>query len=490
MEASGRTAISDLLTQGGDERIVLDPETGRNRYGLGVDPQSGAAEFGSTTASTISAAALAHVADAFAALPRAASPREAYALAAQATREDLARLCGLPSGAAANIVLAPSGTDLHLIAADLARGRASDPLATVMPDSNETGRGVPLAVRSLRFGVQAAHAAASEIGALLPGAVAGETTAVDLRRPDGSPRAPGDVDADFERACRRALSAGRRVMLVLVDVSKTGLIAPSPACARDLKQRYGDRLTVLVDACQFRLSPRSLSAYLAADFLVAITGSKFVAGPPFSGALLVPDASAPGLKAQPLLPALADVSGREDWPPGFAGRAVLPDLPNFGMLARWRAALYELAAFRSCPDAGIGDFLSRFAARIETGLAGIEGLEPVAAPPLARLADGGWDGTSTIFTFRVADRQDALCPRRLQGLYERLRRPPPGEGMAVSLGQPVTIGRDRDVPRVALRISASAPLVVEALNAPDRGEAVLARALEALQIAARRARQG
>ncbi|MDB5427583.1 MAG: hypothetical protein JWR43_1558 [Phenylobacterium sp.] len=488
--ASRRIAISDLLTLGGDDRIVLDPRTRRNRYGSGVEPETGAAEFASTTASTISSAALDHVAAYFEALPPARSGPETYRQAAQATREDLARLCGLPSTAAANIILAPSGTDLHLMAADLARGSGLQPLETVMADPNETGLGVPLALRSQAFGTDAAHGTPSEVGALLPGAVAGETTAIDLRRPDGSPRAASDVDADFERACRGRLRASRRVLLVLVDVSKTGLIAPSPACAIELKRRYGDQLTVLVDACQFRLSTESLATYLAADFLVAITGSKFVAGPPFSGALIIPDGSAPRLRTSNLLPALSNYSGREDWPNEFNGRNVLPDLPNFGMLARWRAALYELKAFRSCPAAEIGAFLSRFADEVEAAICAIDGLERVEAPLLKRFDDGGWDGAATIFSFRVTDGREALCPARLQALHERLRQSSAGGERAVHLGQPVTISCGESQPRVALRLAASVPLVVEALTAPDRGEDVIARAIGALEITAFRARHG
>ena len=39
-------------------------------------------------------------------------------------------------------------------------------------------------------------------------------------------------------------------------------MAPSADCAIRLKQRYGAALTVLVDACQFRLSTESLAGYL------------------------------------------------------------------------------------------------------------------------------------------------------------------------------------------------------------------------------------
>jgi selenocysteine lyase/cysteine desulfurase len=485
-----RTAIADLLTQGGDERICLDPRTGRNRYGSGVVPEGWIADFASTTASTASAAALHHVETYFANLAPERDARTAYRHAAHETRRDLARLCGLPPGAAARVILASSGTDLHLIAADLARGDSVGPLAVAMADPSETGRGVPFAVRSQRFAVETAHGVSAEIGTLLPGAVAGETAAIRLREPDGRPRASDEVDADFEHACRRSLAAGRRTLLILTDVSKTGLIAPGPACALDLKRRYGEQLTVLVDACQFRLSGSALAAYLDAGFIVAVTGSKFLAGPPFSGALLVPESSATTLRSQSLLPALSNFSGREDWPPEFIGRAVLADLPNFGMLARWRAALFELEAFRDHPSEAITGFLSRFAAGVEAALDGAGSLERLELPPLRRLRDGGWDQIPTIFTFRVTKDRRAMDTAGLQALNERLRRTSSDLGRAVHLGQPVTVGLEDGQPLAALRLSASAPLIVEALTAHDGGKAVIARAVEALEITARAARLG
>jgi hypothetical protein len=478
-----RWSIADLLRQGGDERLHPDPHTGRNRYGCGAAPEPAAAAFASTTASTISASAYASVSAHFESLPTGLPAQALYRAEAQATREDLARLCGLPADAADNIVLAPSGTDLHLFAADLAGGARAQPLMTVMPDAGETGRGVPDAVRGRRFASGAAHASAALIGEPLPGAVAGEARAIALRDALGRPRPPGEVDADFERACDAAVRSGRPVLLVLVDVSKSGLIAPSPACAAGLKQRHGEALTVLVDACQFRLSPASLARYLGEGFLVAITGSKFIAGPPFSGALVVPEAAAPRLKARPLLPALGDYSGREDWPRGFVGRAALPDLPNFGMLLRWRAALHEMAAFRALASADVAGFLRTFAGRVEGRIDAIGAFERVAATPLARFGDDAppdWDTVPTIFGFRVADARGPLDAQRLQALHQDLRNPAAG-GLAVHLGQPIGLGTgDGGPPPAALRISASAPLIVEALSAGDGGEAVIARALLAL----------
>lgn len=486
---NGRDGIvRHLLVQGGDERIALDPATGRNRYGCGAAPDDCLA-FGSSTASSISAQAFASLAPCAERLLDYPSPSRAYAVETEIARRRLARLCGLPTEAAANIVLAPSGTDLHLIAADLARGASLAPLVTVMADPAETGRGVPDAVRSRRFATASAHGAACIPGQPLPGAPEGRLATVALRHADGAPRSVQAVDDDVERLCRSALTSGAQVLLVLVDVSKTGLMGPSQACAVALKQQF-PALMVLVDACQFRLSPASLAAYLADDILVAVTGSKFVAGPAFSGALIIPEASAPRLHRHALLPALGDYSSRHDWPAAFVGRAVLPDLPNLGLLMRWLAALDELTGFHAYPPKRIADFMRAFAARVEDRLDTCAGLERLPTPKLQRADPMAWDSVPTIFPFLLRDGAGVMDPERVKALHARLR----DEGLGatqrgassrrVELGQPVSVGVRDGQPLSALRLCLSARLVCEALGDEAGKDAVIGRALTAIDIVA------
>ena len=148
---------------------------------------------------------------------------------------------------------------------------------------------------------------------------------------------------------RAAASLGRRVLLILMDVSKTGLISPSPACALDLKRLYPEQVEVFVDACQLRLAPSTLRAYLEADCMVALTGSKFMTGPTFSAALLAPDGVARRLSAHRLPMTLASHTARADWPQGWPGSEALPEGANFGLALRWQAALDEMAPFWLCP---------------------------------------------------------------------------------------------------------------------------------------------
>ncbi|MDB5495242.1 MAG: hypothetical protein JWP86_2579 [Phenylobacterium sp.] len=470
--------LEALLASGGDERIALDPATGLNRYGCGVRPAPGECAFSSSTASTLSPGAFAAAA---ARRDHLLSAGGARAADMDRIRQTLTALCGLPPAQAQEVILAPSGTDLHLIVADLARGGSLRPLTTVMADPAESGRGVPLALAGRRFGTGLPHGGRAVAGEPLPDLPPGSVMTIRVREDDGAARPAEAVDAEVEAACARAIRGGGPVLLAVLDVSKTGLSAPSLACAARLKAAHGEALTVLVDACQFRLRGESVARRLALGFLVAVTGSKFYGGPAFSGALFVPAGCAERLRAQPLSPGLADYCARTDWPAGYAARTLLPDASNLGLLLRWEAALHEMWAFHALPAAEVAGFVGEFAAAVADQLASCPQLEPIA-PAAPSQAAGGWDSIPTIFPFLVRGPAGVLGSAAVQALYEQLRS---RDADPVRLGQPVAIGRRRGEAVSALRLALGARDVVEALRGGRA--AVIERARRALTITARAA---
>ncbi|HKX10742.1 MAG TPA: hypothetical protein VJN67_21270, partial [Stellaceae bacterium] len=405
---------TELLTRGGDTRIAPDPVRGLSKYGCAPLPDLDLAAFGSSTASTISSTGYAAADRLRARLADAAGHESAaltYARELDRMRAELADLCGVADLPDLEIVFAASGTDLHLLAAQLAAGGARTPLLATMMEAAETGSGVPAALGGRHFSTRTALGESVIDGAGVDPAVEIELAAISIRGPDGVPRPTELVDADVgTRVAAAATTTGRPVLLTLVDVTKTGMIAPSPRCALTIRRRFPEMVTVLVDACQFRLSRASLRAYLEHGFMVALTGSKFLTGPTFSGALLVPRSLARNLRRQPLPPALGAYSARADWPRGWTAARSLPDVANRGLLLRWEAALDELRAFRSVPDHETAAFLARFTEAVSTRLATDPAFEPlpVPAPDRRPLVDaGGWDESPTIFPFmlRNADRQ-------------------------------------------------------------------------------------
>jgi hypothetical protein len=494
-----------LLTSGGDLRIVVDPLTGLSMYGCGPAPDPGLVQLGSSTASVISARGLAAASALRATLEeqlRHHAPDEVYARHATRQRAELPLLCGCAPGHAGGgengsgieAILAASGTDLHLLAAQWLQ-----PHLTVMAAPEETGSGLPAALQGRHFNPRTA-AGDSVVKGMPVGDWHGELATLNLRHDDGSLRASAEVDADCIVRVDTAAALGQRVMLILTDVSKTGLIAPSIATALALRQRWPDRIDVLVDACQFRVSARTLRAYLGHGCLVALTGSKFMSGPTFCGLLLVPE-TAPDRRAAALPPGARAYSNAADWPAHWGAAASLKAgaEANFGLLLRWEAAIAEMRAFRAVPTAFVAAFLRQFGQAVTAALQEDWCFEilPVATLRRAALGDvdaetGGadgevaWDDEQSIFPF-VLHAQAAAGWRPLTrgetlDLYRGLRHGGGDEHAPAPrflLGQPVVCG-DRDgVPVSALRLCVSAPMIAAAWESGS-SDAAIADALAAL----------
>lgn len=480
------------MTEGGDARIHLGG-TGANAYGCPPRPDPGLVALGSSTASVVSEAAFESAA---ALCVRLAARPDGYAAEVARLRRTLLQLSGAEAVPGTDLVLAASGTDLHLFATQLTVAGPGVAVQAVMAEAAETGSGVPAALAGRHFStgtclgrpVPRGEAIAAQTPSCAPIAVA-------LRGADGQPRAAEAVDADFTAAVEQVLQAGRRCLLVLTDLSKTGLLAPTPACAARLRRRHGERLEVLVDACQFRLAPASLAEYLAQDWMVAITGSKFVTGPAFCGALLLPPMLARRCRHRPLA-ALRLYSARSDWPAHWPGAERLDDPPNPGLLLRWQAALVELQRLRALPEPLVDRFLQGWAQAVGERLRSDAtfGVLPVASLDGVR---GGrwsgrrWDRHQTIFPFVVHRRQPdgrrvPLIPAQTAALHRALAEPAPDAGRdpvataRFQLGQPVACGERDGQPVSALRLCASARTVVEALRSAQGQAQAIAQAMAAL----------
>ena len=496
-------STQQLLVEGGDARITLAPGHALNKYGCAPQPDPGLMGFGSATASTISETGFDAANELRSRLLRAADtqpPATLYARELNRLRQELIQLCGATGLPGLDIVFAASGTDLHLIAAQLISSGASASTLALMLNPEETGSGVPAALAGRHFSAHTALGDSVSAGTAIAGTGAIEVVAVPIRQTDGIPRPATAVDAEIEALATSAIGQGRRVLLILTDVSKTGLIAPSVACISALQRRWPDKLDILVDACQFRLAPATLRAYLAHGFMVALTGSKFLTGPTFSGALFIPSAAAQRLRSRPLPRALQAYSAAADWPDGWDGTGILDrSASNFGLLLRWEAALSELRAFRAIPETAVKRFLLSFAGTVQHRLSSDPCFELIPVPLIDRrplIEATSWDHIPTIFPFLLhrpasaarsgpLNREEtALVYRRLQDKlsdHPDLNRNDAPAALRYQLGQPVAFGQRNGVQVSALRLCASARLVVEATaGGRDNSAVVIERALAAL----------
>ncbi|MBV8666202.1 MAG: hypothetical protein JO269_06935 [Burkholderiaceae bacterium] len=498
-----------LLTEGGDARIVLDAVSGLNKYGCSTYPDPGLVALGSSTASIISPEGFAAADQLRTRLQNARSTESdavLYANEMNRIRRELLRQCGVSEGAGVDIVFAASGTDIHLIAAQaLGTGESQSPLV-IMVDPNETGSGVAAALAGRHFSSCSALGETVSSGAVIRDAAAIEVVNVPLRNADGVARPAEDIDADFEKLASQAATEGRHVLLILIDGSKTGTIAPTTACALKLQQQFAGRIDVLVDACQFRIAPSTMRAYFQRDFMVAVTGSKFVTGPTFSGALFIPPVCARRLRRHPIPAALRAYSSRADWPQDWETASALEPIANFGVLLRWEAALRELQAFRAVPESQVTAFITAFGNAVQKKLQDLELLEPLPLPSLDRLpltSASSWDHIPTIHPFLLhrpdgVNGKTVLNREQTQRVYQLLHtdlttHPDFGvgkfdnrlAGLRCQLGQPVNCGERDGVAVSVLRICASMRQVVQATANDGRAAAaIIEKAVLALEKAA------
>jgi hypothetical protein len=482
-----RLDIVKLLVSGGDDRLALDAATGVNMYGYGALPRPADLAFSSSTASTISPRGFAAAAALFDRLAPEIATRNAgdvYARETDVIRDRLRHCFGLDE--ATDVVLAASGTDLHLIVASLLHAFHRRPVLTLALTGSETGSGVGLASAGRHPMTHTVSSRSVVKGEPLRADGMLTSIAMPVRDASGDLRPEAEIAAALCQAIETAIAEGKHCILVATDVSKTGLIAPELATVFALKAHFGAGLDLLVDACQLRVTPETIRAYLAKGCLVAVTGSKFVAGPIFSGALIVPGVLADALKAVPLGDGLGDYSGADDWPADWQAAKSLPNRRNFGLVLRWQAALVELEAMLARHPLKLGWVAMRFGEAVEAHLKADPRFEPVPGRRLDRSALGletAPDVMPTIFPFMLQGDAGLLSADETLAVYSGLAscstsRP------AIRLGQPVAIGMRDGQSVAALRLCLSAPLMANACDADAALDRLIADALFALDCAA------
>lgn len=459
-------SLSQLLVQGGDDRLMVDPATGMNGYGCTPMPRPEAIAFSSSTASSISEPAYRRAGTARQNFEKAASPgnaSEAFALRVDEVRRTLKALLGLQS-CGAEVVFSASGTDAQLHAHFIARMVLGTPLTTIVVGSDQTGSGTVHTGRGRHF---------SRITALGHAVTKGNAIGTDdlssidvpLIGADGQVRPAKDIDAEVMAAVRRETEAGRKVLLQTMESSKLGWRGPSDACVQAILERWPDCVQLLVDACQLRIGRARLKTLLGFGAMVLITGSKFFMGPGFSGAALIPQPLADRLKDIRRFPSgLGLYMAQADVPLQWRGfREGLPADINAGAWLRWEAALEEMTAYYALPKGFAGSHFARLGKVLTDAIA--------AAPSLELLSQTGGCPperpddelpSPTLFAFHVKGRDGYLQHEELVGLYRTLNTDvewalPVSANMEerrlaaqpCHIGQPVRLGGGRSVLRMA-----------------------------------------
>jgi hypothetical protein len=450
-----RRPPEELLAVGGDGRQV--PRAGRNTYGFALCDLAPVVRGSSCTATPPDAIALADAdrwrTATLAGIEATGALPTADILRAGVVDRLVARLA-LEGAGDERVLLTPSGTDAEVLVAALVLAAQGRRVRNILVGAAEAGSGTRLAAAGRQFSTRAPFRPSVVPGATIAGFDADAITIVDveLRDARGRVRRAFDVEAEVEAHVEDAIERDEQVVVHAMAASKTGVHQLDPDWVRLWRERYPDRLRVVVDAAQGRCTPAGIRAYMSAGAGVSITGSKALCGPPFCGALLLDDAligdARAALERGVTVPSgLADMVSAVDVPAAL--RALFPPLQraNLGLVARWTVALDEADRFSRVPLLDRDLFVSEALANLRNGLGSMDRIRPLSSEP-----------SSTILSFVLLDAVGEPLPKDVVvEIYEALVSRP-----GVQIGQPVQIAASG---ATALRFAIGATTVTRAIDA-------------------------
>ena len=363
--------IERMLVLGGDHRLVVDQNTQLNGYGCRPFPRPEAITFSSSTATSISKYAYDFVEQRrqhFISEAIGGGVQTAVAGLAQEVRDGICSQLGIGDNLA-EVVIAASGTDSFLIAQGLTRLISDSPITTLIIGVEESGSGVKLALQERHFADDTALSDTVQKGQPISTGNSHERQIdIPVRDRSGNAIPTRVLDGQVLDLVVANVEAGNYVVVHAMNHSKLGYSGPSKALLVELKRTFGPKVCIVVDACQMRLDREDIVEYLEYQMMVIVTGSKYFTGPPFCGAILIPEHIVDTVQAN-----------GEKFDVGFNSYCAKEDLPaclrtilragsksfNLGSLFRWVAAIAEMQRYYEIPPILRVRAVSQFCERVE-----------------------------------------------------------------------------------------------------------------------------
>jgi len=353
-----------LLTLGGDDRLHLSDETGTNKYYVAPFPQNDVIIRSSCTSSppTVSGFVAAELLRQK--LLRAALKKElstTFAMSMKNLRNRITYYFKI-NKSDAFVICTPSGTDAEILITYLAlclskkRRQLKQQTADEVPliqniivAAGEVGSGTVAACKGQHFSSYAPNGYQVSAGNGIEGVNNEdvEVIALPARNHTGAAQNVQSLEKQLEQLVHESTQNGQIAVLHQVDSSKTGLKVPRLSFLKRLKQNYRDTLIIVVDAAQMRCEEFAVSKFMNAGFCVLSTGSKFLAGAPFSGVLMLPSQEASYLSScQESIAGLGRYFAKDEADERLTAlREKLPTRPNYGLLLRWETALANIEQY-------------------------------------------------------------------------------------------------------------------------------------------------
>ncbi|CAF1191924.1 unnamed protein product [Adineta ricciae] len=457
-ESISSNELHRLLSSGGDERLLIDSSTGLNMYGCPLGPTNPTSSIylSSSTATPISTGAFIHLTEMMNNLNKI-NDDNTMDTKMEELRQELLDYFGLAS-ADVDIVFVPSGTDATLQSVFLAKlclPRSTTILTNLVLAADEAAGRVINAASGCHFNTK--NIRGEDINKGTPIAcLHGSNGNTSIQCVDLSYEKCRD-EAFIEQCVNELIHGNEDIHIFLhaIDTSKLGNRTPSNDCIDRIEKKYTkDLLTVLIDACQFRISPWRVREHIIRDRFITLTGSKFLTGPPFSGAILVPARFRTQIQNAPvdryMSSELAAYSAISDWPRSWrnvrecvAKYSSVVWQSNVGHFLRLTAAVFELRRYLSIPLEWREQFIVAAGAEIRAVFATFPDLlQPVENIERSSFFDEN-DAEfrhPTIFPFRVRRLDKTFLDQEAsKDLYIKLQRPTDVHPIRCVIGQPVPI---------------------------------------------------
>jgi len=469
-----------LLMAGGDLRLNIDEIDLLNKYGCRPFPRPEAFTFASSTATSVSNFAFDKTDKVRSILIRNSLKngfKNTTIEFSELLKNNLKKIFGLDD--ACEIIFSPSGTDSSLQIAAITQIISDKDITHVLVASDETGSGVPTALKGCHFENTTALNYPVKKGDKIEGFRAIDLIKIPFRDENGDLKSAVQLDEEVFAAISKTNELGRHVVLHAMDQSKLGYQSPSEKMIQKLDTLNNLSMQIIVDGSQLRLDPKDIQNYLNKDYIVTITGSKYFTGPPYSGALIVPESVSKSIDAvkKKLPEGLTQYYNHTDWPTSWVCSNDLSDGFNYGSYMRWNASIVEMDRYYKTPILYRNMGIEMFCNFVEDSIKDATFLEPLYGDEVNtntyNSKEFGIRSMRTIFPFFILKNKEVLSVDHVKKLYILLNSDLSDKFEDASLeiirlaaqkchtGQAVNVKYGNEIESAILRISLGARVISE-----------------------------
>lgn len=467
-----------LLMDGGDLRLNIDEIDLLNKYGCRPFPRPDAFTFSSSTATSVSNFAFDKTDKVRSILIRNSLKngfKNASIDFSELLKNNLKKIFKLNEES--EIIFSPSGTDSSLQIAAITQIFSDKEITHVLVASDETGSGVPSALKGCHFENTTALNFPVKKGDKIEGFRDVDLIKIPFRDENGALKSSKQLDEEVYDAIYKTNEQGRHIVLHTMDQSKLGYQSPSDELIKRLNTLAKLSIQIVVDGSQLRLDPKDIQNYLNKGYIVTITGSKYFTGPPYSGALLLPKSVSKVLHSvKNSLPAgLTQYYNHPDWPISWFCSNDLSDGYNYGSYMRWNAAIVEMDRYYKTPILYRNMGIEMFCNFVEDSIKEASFLEPIYGNETKTNSytskEFGIRNIRTIFPFFILKNKEVLSVDNVKKLYTLLNsdlsdqfEDSPLEIIRLAaqkchIGQAVNVKYGNDIESAVLRISLGARVI-------------------------------